>query len=169
MKFVTFAILSLLFCLNVSAQDPEFPKEFIIHLNFHSGMVTDFSGKVPDLYTGGIQLIPQYTFITHLMRGGVVADGFYTNRKLQGAFGPTISIKLLTLKSTFGSLGNIHLNFNHLWGTGSQRLIGGGINADLGNKIVFGLSLQRDYHLDNWWLQSNVAFRISKKTKGKQI
>ena len=63
------------------AQDPEFPKEFIMHLNVHSGMVTNFD-HTPELYAGGIQLVPQYTFVTNLLRGGVIADGFYTDKKI---------------------------------------------------------------------------------------
>lgn len=141
-----------------------------MHLNLHSGMVTNFSAGTPELYTGGIQLIPQYTFVTNLIRGGVIVDGFYTDKNLQGAFGPTLSIKLLTLKAQpFGSLGNINLSFDHLWGTGKQRLLGGGINADIANLFILGLSVQRDYNLGAWWLQSNLAFRISKKREIKKI
>ena len=170
MKSATLAILLFLFSFRLFAQDPEFPQEFIMHLNLHSGMVTTFTGNTPDLYTGGVQLVPQYTFITNLVRGGVIVDGFYTGKKLQGAFGPTLSIKLKTLMAQpYGSLGNINLSFDHLWGTGSQRLFGGSINADVANLFVLGLSLQRDYNLHNWWLQSNLAFRISKKRKIKMI
>ena len=167
MKSAALITLLLLFSFRVFAQDPEFPKgEFIMHLNLHSGMVTTFNSNTPDLYTGGVQLVPQYTFITHLMRGGVIADAFYTNKSVQGAFGPTLSIKLKTLMAQpYGSLGNINLSIDHLWGTGRQRLVGGGLNADIANLFMLGISLQKDYGLHNWWLQSNLAFRISKKKK----
>jgi len=171
MKKAVVAILLALFSISVSAQqDPEFPKgEFIMHLNFHSGIVTGFN-NAPEPFVGGIQLIPQYTFVANLLRGGAIVDGFYTNKSLQGAIGPTLSIKLYTIKAQpFGSLGNINLSFDHLWGTGSERLLGGGVNADLGNLVVVGISLQRDYHLDNWWIQSNFALRISKIKKSKPI
>jgi len=169
MKSVSIAILLVLFSFPLYAQDPEFPKEFIMHLNVHSGMVTNFD-HTPELYAGGIQLVPQYTLVTNLLRGGIIADGFYTDKKIQGAFGPTLSIKLTTLKAKpFGSLGNINASINHLWGTGKQRLLGGGVNADLFNMVVFGLSLQRDYGLHNWWLQSTMGIRISKKRKIKDI
>ena len=109
-----------------------------MHLNLHGGMVTNFSAGTPELYTGGIQLIPQYTLVTHLIRGGVIVDGFYTDKNLQGAFGPTLSIKLLTLKAKpFGSLGNINVSFDHLWGTGKQRLLGGGRVTD-GHRTAAG-------------------------------
>src|SRR5215831_8067330 len=95
-------ILLLFFCLlfysiTATAQDPEFPKkEFIMHLPMHNGMVTDFHSS-PDLYVGGLQLVPQWTVVENLLRVGAVAGGFYTNKKLQGLFGPTVSIKLKTL------------------------------------------------------------------------
>ncbi len=163
-------LLTLLLCgmqLIVFAQDPEFPKnEFIMHLRVHSGAVTNFKSSSPDLYIGGVQLVPQFTVVENLLRAGVVAGGFYTGKKIQALVGPTVSIKLktFTLKN-FGSGGNINLAFDHLWGTGNQRLIGGSINADLLNLVVIGASLHRDYKLNSWWLQGTVAVRISKLKK----
>lgn len=168
MKFISIKILLFLFSFQLSAQDqdPEFPKEFIMHLKLHNGMVTNFRGSTPDMYAGGIQLIPQYTIVKNLVRGGVIFNGFYTDKKLQAAFGPTLSFKLKTLHvKPFGSAGNIHINIDHLWGTNKQRLLGGGINADIGNRTVLSLTLHRDYNLNNWWLQNTLGFRISNLIK----
>ena len=132
-------------------------------------MVTSFN-NAPELYTGGVELVPEYTFITNLVRGGAIVDAFYTAKSLQGAIGPTLAIKLATLKAgQFGSIGNINLSFDHLWGIGSERLVGGGLNLDLANKFVLGISLQRDYNLDNWWMQTSLGFRISKTKKITKI
>jgi hypothetical protein len=163
------ALLSAgLLCLHiiVQAQDPEFPKkEFIMHLRVHNGMVTSFKSS-PDLYAGGVQLIPQFTVAENLMRAGIIAGGFYTGKKLQALIGPTVSFKLKTISlKNFGSGGNINLSIDHLWGTGKQRLFGGALNIDLLNFIVIGAGVQRDYHLNNWWLQGTFAFRISKVKK----
>lgn len=166
MKFISINLFLFFFSLQLWAQDPEFPREFIMHLKLHNGMVTNFRGQTPDIYVGGIQLIPQYTIIKNVVRAGVVLDGFYTSKKLQAALGPTLSIKLKTLHAKpFGSAGNIHLNIDHLWGTEKQRLLGGGINADIGNRIVLGLAVHRDYYLNNWWLQNTLGLRISKVKK----
>ena len=145
------------------AQDPEFPKnEFIMHLKVHNGMVTTFKSD-PDLYVGGLQLVPQFTVIANRLRLGIIGDAFYTDKKIQAAGGPTLSYKLATINlKKLGSGGNINLSLDHLWGTGQQRLFGGGINIDLLNFIVLGLSMHRDYNLNNWWLQGNFGFRISK-------
>src|ERR1700743_3337456 len=106
MKAAGIAILSILFSLRVLAQDTEFPQEFIMNLNLHSGMVTSCNNS-PELYTGGVELVPEYTFITNLVRGGAIVDAFYTAKSLQGAIGPTLAIKLATLKAgQFGSIGN---------------------------------------------------------------
>ena len=171
MKFVCIQMIALLLCYQVKAQqqDPEFPKEFIAHLKLHNGMVTNFKGNYPDFYVGGFQLIPQYTIVKNLIRGGLIVDAFYTNKKLQASIGPTISIKLKTLAAKpFGSVGNIHLNIDHLWGTGKQHLIGGGINADIGNRIVLAFTLHRDYNLNNWWLQNSLGLRISALKKKQE-
>jgi len=156
----------LLLALKMSAQDdPEFSKGFIMYLKLNNGLVTQFN-STPDLYTGGIQLIPEFTVVEHRLRAGAIAGVFYTDKKVQVAAGPIVSLKLKTFNvKPFGSAGNINLTLEHLWGSGDQRLLGGGFNVDLLNKIVIGISAHRDYNLNTWWFQNGVAFRISKKKK----
>ena len=159
-------LLVLLFAMKASAQnDPEFPKGFIMYLKLNSGLVTKFDAS-PDLYTGGLHLLPEVTVVEHLLRVGANVGVFYTDKKVQVAGGPLVSLKLKTFNvKPFGSAGNINLTLEHLWGSGDQRLFGGGFNVDLLNKIVIGLSAHRDYNLNSWWFQNSVAFRISKKKK----
>ncbi len=152
--------LLLLISYTLRAQT-EFPKEFIMHLRLTSGMITEPKPLAP-AFTGALQLVPQLTLVEHTLRGGLILGGSYSNRQTDGFAGPTVSLKLLELKgSYFGSLGNLHLNADHLWGTGSQRLVGGGLNLDLLNRVVLSLSSHRDYHLHQWWLQTGIAFRIT--------
>jgi len=166
MKKYTAFLVTIFFAINSFAQnDPEFAKGFIMHLKLHNGMITNFS-SVPDLYIGGIQLVPQYSVVEHLLRAGIVADGFYTDKNINGAFGPTASLKIKTLSAGFfGSVANLNINIDHLWGTNREHLIGGGFNADLGNLLVFGITVHRDYYYNNWWFQSEIGIRISKKIK----
>lgn len=172
-KFFIF-ILFFSFFTNVLAQtDTEFPKGFIMYGKLHSGMITDFT-NAPDFYAGGLQLAPQYTVVEHLLRAGVIVGGFYEGKKIQGEFGPSLSFKLKTFNAklkgaSVGSLGNINLLLDHLWGTGKQRLLGGGIIVDVGNLINIGLTAHRDYGLNNWWFQSEVGIRLSKKRKNPVI
>jgi len=163
-------IILLLFLQGVShAQDPEFPaKEFILHLRLQSGMVTRLNAS-PELFSGSVQLVPQVTLIPNRVRAGIIAGGFYTTNKLQGAFGPTVSVKLASLSlKNFGSGGNIHLAVDHLWGSGGQRLLGGGFYADLLNRIVIGTIIHRDYRLGSWWWQGSIAFRVSRVKRIEQ-
>lgn len=169
--------LAVLFILTIqfsyAQSDTEFPKGFIMYAKLHNGMITDFTSR-PDLYVGGLQLAPQYTLVPHVLRGGIIAGGFFANKKIQGELGPSLSFKLKSFKANLqgasvGSLGNINLLFDHLWGTGGQRLVGGGIVVDGGNLITFGITAHRDYGLNNWWFQSEIAIRISKKHKNPPI
>ncbi len=170
MKLLVPPLLGCILSFQLFAQtDTEFPKEFIMHVKLHNGMVTNFT-NAPDVYIGGIQLIPQYTFVPTKLRGGIIGDVYYTGKKIQAAVGPTISFKLKTFKAApFGSVGNLNINIDHLWGTNKERLFGGGMNVDLGNKIVIGLSAHRDYNLNTWWLQNTLAIRISKIKKLPQL
>lgn len=170
MKCIATLFFCCLFCSKLLAQtDTEFPKEFIMHIKLHNGMVSNFT-NVPDQYVGGIQLVPQYTIVTHKLRAGIIGDLYYTGKKIQAAIGPTISFKLTNFNAKpFGSAANFHLNLDHLWGTNKERLLGVGINADLLNKIVIGLSAHRDYHLNTWWFQNTIAIRISKIKKLSEL
>lgn len=174
LKFYSFALVFLGFAAYCPAQsDPEFSKGFIVYAKLHNGLTTDFTSG-PDLYVGGLQFAPQYTVIPNFLRAGIIVGGFYENKKIQGDFGPSLSLKLKTFNvnlkgAGIGSLGNLNLLVNHLWGTGKQRLLGGGLILDAGNIITFGLTAHRDYRQNNWWLQSEVAIRISKKRKIRPI
>ena len=166
-------LLTLCVCLvagKLFAQtDPEFPKGFIMYAKLHNGMVTNFKNNTPDLYVGGIQLVPMFTVVAHRLRAGIVADGFYTNKKLQAAIGPTIAWKIKTINAgVFGSAANINLTFDHLWGTEDQRLVGAGINADVLNLLLLGITAHRDYNLNAWWFESSIGIRISAKKKVKE-
>ena len=146
----------------------EFPNEFIMHLRLHSGMIT-YKKPAPDIFVGGLQLVPQVTLVEHTLRGGMVAGGFYANSDIHGLLGPTISLKLTEFKGGyFGSIANVHLNLDHLWGTDEQRLAGAGINLDLLNKLVVSLMAHRDYRLNHWWIQSGISFRLSKVKQPKE-
>lgn len=164
MKIIALITTLLIFSIYCKAQDAEFPKnEFIVHLGLYNGMITNFKGTSPDVYAGGLQIIPQYTVVENKVRMGLIGGVFYTNKKVNALIGPTVSLKIKTLNAgIFGSGGNINISLNHLWGTQKQRLFGGGLHLDIGNKIVISLAIQRDYNLNNWWLQNGIAFKISK-------
>lgn len=154
----------LLFIGSLIAQDdPEFPKGSIIYFRLHNGMITTFHSP-PDQYVAGVQLVPQITIIPSKLRAGVIAGGFYANKKLQAALGPTLSWKLKSFNAgVFGTAGNLHLSLDHLWGTDKQRLAGGGLNLDLLNKLTLSITTHRDYNLNTWWIQTAMGIRISRK------
>lgn len=146
-------------------QDTEFTKGFIFHTKLHSGMITNFH-RGSDLYVGGLQLVPQVTVLPGKLRAGIIAGAFYAAKNFEGQVGPTISVKLKTLNAgPFGSAANIQLSGDHLWGTGEQKLVGGGIHIDLLNKLLLGITAHRDYEFNTWWLQSSLGLRLSRIKK----
>ncbi len=166
-------VVLILFCCVFFVQhcfaqnDTEFPKGFIMHAKLHNGMVTDFKAGA-DLYVGGIQLVPQFTVVEHKLRAGLVAGAFYSSKIVEGQFGINTAVKLTTINAlVFGGAANINLSAEHLWGTGKQKLIGGGINVDVLNKIVLALTMHKDYEFKTWWLQTSLGIRVSKKKKLK--
>ncbi len=153
------------FTLKGITQDTEFTRGFIFHAKLHSGMISNFH-RGADLYVGGVQLVPQVTIVPGKLRGGVIAGAFYAAKNFEGQFGPTISVKLKTINAgPFGSAANIHLTGDHIWGTGKQKLTGGGIHVDLLNKLVLGITAHKDYEFHTWWLQSSLGLRLSRIKK----
>lgn len=165
-------LLLVFFCVfyvECTAQSmTEFPKGYVLHAKIHNGMLTQFNSS-PDVYTGGFQLIPQWTVLPGHLRLGAIAGGMYTAKQLEAQLGATVSIKLKEVPAAvFGSAGNVHLTFDYIAGTGKQQLLGGGIHVDVLNKLVLGITTHRDVALNNWWLQTSLGIRLSKIKKTKE-
>lgn len=151
----------VLWSIQSHAQITEFKNEGILHLKLHNGVVTDFTAS-PDLFVGGMQLAWQYGVVPGRVRLGATGGGFYTNKQVQALAGPTASLLLKSIKAgDFGTAGNVHLSLEHMWGSEKQKLLGGGIHADVLNKLILGLTSHYDYGYKNWWIQTVVAIRIS--------
>lgn len=167
MKYLTIFCI-ILWCMQASAQVTEFKKEGILHLRIHNGMVTNFA-EAPDLYVGGMQLAWQYGVVPGRIRLGATGGVFYTNKQVQALAGPTASLLLKSFKAgEFGTAGNLHLSLEHLWGTEKQKLVGGGLHADVLNKLVLGLTTHYDYEWENWWIQTVIAIKLGKVKKAER-
>ena len=158
----------LLYVCPLRAQDTQFPKAWEMQLKLTNGMVTNFHGNAPDLYTGGPGLSAQYAIVPHRLRLGASALAVYNNKKLNGLFGPSAALKLKSLETKLFGVGNIHLLAEHLWGTDKQRLLGGGPFIELGHKLLIGVTAHRDYKLNGWWFQSVIAIRLNKSKTDQQ-
>lgn len=167
-KFLPLIFSTLFFTQAAAQSNTEFPPGFVMHAKLHNGMLTDFH-RGADLYVGGFQLVPQATLIPGKLRAGLVAGAFYAGKNLEGQFGPTIAVKLKNFNAgPFGSAANLQLTGDHIWGTGKQKLVGGGVHLDLLNKLLLGLTAHRDYEFNTWWLQTSLGLRISKIKKTKE-
>jgi hypothetical protein len=170
MKRLLIACYLLLLVIAVQAQkDPEFPKGWVLYLEAHQGIATNFK-YTPDLYVGGLQLSPQVTVIESRLRLGASAGLVFNNKKFSGTFGPRLSYKLTTLNlKQFGSLLNLQLEAEHVWGTDKQKLIGGGIKAEIGQLLMTGLTIHREYQYNYWWFQWGFGFNLAHKKKGPPV
>lgn len=166
---ITLLLLYCFFTVHALAQDDtEFPPGFIMYAKLHNGMITDFH-KGADLYVGGLQLVPEVTVVPGKLRAGIIAGAFYGAKKLEGQFGPTIAVKIKNFNAgPFGTAANVHFTADHIWGTGKQKLAGGGIHIDLLNKLLLGLTAHRDYEFNTWWFQTALGIRISKTKKTEE-
>jgi hypothetical protein len=164
------ACCCVLLYLAVQAQkDPEFPKGWVLYMEVQQGLATNFTYS-PDLYTGGLQLSPQVTIIEQKLRIGADAGLVYTNKQFSGTFGPKVTYKITTLNvKEFGSILNLQLEAAHLWGTNKQKLIGGAVKAEIGQLLLTGLTVYREYQFNYWWFQWGFGFNLAHKKKGPPV
>ncbi len=167
MKKLLLIIICSTFILYTSAQkDPEFPKGWVMYLESHHGIASNFH-KTPDLFVGYLSITPQVTVVPSKLRLGTTVGLLFTNKKLDGLFGPNLVYKIKTLNvKQMGSILNLQVKAEHLWSTNHQKLIGGGINAELGQLLLIGLSMHRDYGLNYWWFEFGLGYNLLRKKKG---
>jgi hypothetical protein len=161
MKGVIATLLSFILALSVRAQnDPEFPKGWVLYLEAQQGMSTDFHATA-DTYVGGLGLSPAITLIPQHLRLGTTADLLYTNKKILAVFGPRVAWKLKTFNlNPLGSIMNLHLRLEQLWGTEKQSVFGGGPVVEAGQLFTLSLTAHRDYRLNYWWFRTGLGFNL---------
>jgi len=143
--------------------DTEFTKDWLLTARLTNGAITNFKSTAPDLYTGGVGLNTQFTIVPGLLRLGANAGAVYNDKKISGLFGPVAALKLKTFATkNFGSLANMHLIAEANWGTNKQQMAGGGLGFEILQLVHIGITAQRDYKWNNWWLQSSIAIRLNK-------
>lgn len=165
MKHTIFFLICITHYLTVISQqtDTEFTKGWLLTAKLTNGAITNFKSSLPDLYTGGIGLHTQFTVVPHLLRIGANAGAVYNNKKISGLFGPMAALKLKTFATkNFGSLANMHLIAEANWGTNKQQMAGGGLGFEILELAHIGITAQRDYKWNNWWVQSFIAIRLNK-------
>jgi len=158
-------IISGLFVCSQSLRAQEFPKGWVLYGEGLQGISTNF-GAAPDLYTGSLELSPMTTVVESHLRLGGVAGLLFTNKKLDGIFGPRLAWKLKDFTvSEFGSVANLQLQLEAIWGTSNQRLIGGGPKLEIAKFVTIGITAHRDYHLNDWWFRLGVGYNFLHKKR----
>jgi len=141
--------------------DYEFPKGYVLNLEVYQGFSTNFDSR-PELYLADIRLSPQLTVVEHALRVGLVSSLLYNNKKVSGAFGPHVAIKIKTFSvSTFNSsVANVQWMIENLWGTHQQRLLGTGLKTEIGQMLLVSFLGYRDYRLNSWRLQFGLGYNF---------
>jgi hypothetical protein len=160
-------LINLLQSYPASAQTktPEFPRGFVGYLKLQQGVVSDFK-NTPDNYQIGFTINPEYTLLPGILRVGVKAGGIYTNHKWGIQGGPAVSLRLFDISAgVFGTVANVQLRAAHLWGSHQQKLVGGGIQAEIFQLFSLSFTGYRDYSNKQWWIQSAIGYNIIKPRK----
>jgi hypothetical protein len=163
LSFILFLLIAPSFCLAQKSDDTEFQKGWVLWAKLNAGQVTNFH-LAPDLGLLGVQVNPQVTIVEHLIRAGANVGFVYVGKQTSLLLGPSVAFKIKTFNAeSFGSFGDLQAIAEYNWGNNNQRLIGAGIGVELLQKILLSVTAQRDYNLDDWWLQSHISISLLKK------
>ena len=161
----TFILATMFSFSSLYAQ--EFPKGGVLYLEALQGASTRFN-KQPDLYVANFQLSPQLTLIPGRLRLAGTGGLLFHQKNIFGTYGGGLNWKLAAINiDPFGSLFNVQLQLQQLFGTGGQKLVGGGIKAELGQIALAGVSVHRDYARNNWWLQAGIGYNLLRRKRNK--
>lgn len=165
MKYRLLTCLSLSALLCAAQRDPEFPAGTVLYVSARQGINTSFD-VTPDFYVGGLGMTPQITLVPGHLRGGVTGELMYTDKAVRALAGPRVSIKLKTFSAgPLGSLFNLQLQLEHLWGTKKERLAGGALALEFFQLLEFQVAAHRDYHLERWWFRAGWGWNLLQKRK----
>ena len=159
-----FALLIFTTLLNISnAQNYEFPKGWVLNLEYFNGLTTHFNSS-PELYLTELRLSPQYTLVPKVLRLGAGAGLQYNNKNVSALFGPNLAIKIKTLsiEKFNSSLLNVQWVVENLWGTDKQCLIGTGLKTEIAQTLLISLTGHRDVKLDYWRFQFGLGLNLIK-------
>lgn len=159
-----FSLLLLATCICGYSQQPpmEFDKGMVLNLELLQGF-TKTKGT-PELYLADLRLSPQWTVAPGVLRAGVTGGVFYNSSNVSAFGGPNLALNLKTVTAgEMGSLLNIQLVAEHLWGSDKQRLLGGGFRAEIGKKLLLSVLTHRDYKLNYWNVEFGVGINFLRK------
>ena len=168
MKNIFLLLLSGFFLNGYAQKAPlEFQKGMVLNLEVLQGFTKAKSS--PELYLAEIRLSPQWTVAPGILRAGATGGLFYNNEKISAFLGPSIAWNLKTVTTMpgvlSGSLLNVQLVLEHLWGTNEQQLVGGGFRTEIGKKLLLSLLTHRDYKLDYWNVEFGVGINLGPRKK----
>ena len=158
--------LTLIFTLRTFAQtDPEFSRGAILYLSAHQGVNTAFNAS-PDHYIGGMDLTTQFAIIPGHLRLGAGGGFVFTNKNISGLAGPRLAWKLKTFQlKPAGSVLNLQLQAEHLWGTDDEKLVGGLLGIELFKTLSFMVMAHREFHWDRWWFRAGLGWNLLHKKR----
>ena len=152
------------FCAFAQQPPTEFEKGMVLNLELLQGFTK--AKSAPELYLADLRLSPQWTIAPGVLRAGVTGGVFYSSSNISGFAGPNLALNLKTVNAgQMGSLLNLQLVLEHLWGTDKQRLLGGGFRTEIGKKLLLSILTHRDYHLNYWNLEFGVGINFLRRKR----
>ena len=154
----------MLLCVAIrSHAQSECPRGWIFPLEVGQGAATAFD-QSPDFYLATLSFSPQLAVVPGKLRIGVTGGGAFMDKHIYGIGGGRVALLIWDgPKALQSTIFNVQLVGEHLWGTKDQRLVGGGIAAEIGNVLTLSVKSHRDYMLNSWWFQLGLGWNIFRK------
>lgn len=165
MKYLLSFLPVLIAWKSFSQTDPEFPRGAVLYLSAQQGLNTSFDASA-DHYIGGMGISAQYTVLPRHLRLGAGGELVFTNKDFSVLAGPRMAWRISTFQmKSLGSLMNLQIQAEHLWGTDDQKLIGGILGLEIFQMLSVQLLAHRDYEHDAWWYRAGIGWNLLRKKR----
>jgi hypothetical protein len=154
----TLISISIILSLELPLHSQEIPRGFVMPVELSQGFRVP-EGATNQLYLAALRIEPMYAFLGNNMRGGVAASAEYTNPQLDWFIGPRLSYRLISNMGAVGSLYNVQVCTEALWGTRDHKLWGLGLVVE-GDPIIFSVRGSHEYEFKEFWFEASIGVNL---------
>ncbi len=136
----------------------EIGRGFVLPVTFGQGFRSS-SNMDAELYLATVRTQPSITLPGNKVRLGLTGLGTYANPGVDVVLGPAAALRLYTKNTDFGTLFNVQLTAEALWGTSATKLWSGGFLVEL-NPVLFSFRFFREYEHRENWLEAGIGVNL---------
>jgi hypothetical protein len=157
------SIVLSLFLTKVYTQ--EIPRGFVLPVEVTQGF-RSVPGMNNQFYIAALRIQPMHAVLDNNVRIGLTASLDYSNPTVDLLAGPRLSYRIMNNMTLLGSIFNLQICGESLWGTREHKLWGlGGVLE--GGPVIITIRGNHEYEFKEFWFEASVGLNIDTFFKKK--